>query len=162
MRAHHPHLLALAAALALPVHLAAQGAGATTAAKQPALKWGPGPASLPAGARMAVESGDPSKSGMFAVRLSFPDGYRIPPHSHPTAEMVRVRQGSFIVGMGDTFDLKQARRMAPGDTGTLPAGMNHFAAARGRTVITMRSMGPFQITYVNPADDPRTTAKPRQ
>jgi quercetin dioxygenase-like cupin family protein len=162
MRAPHPHVLALAVLLALPVHLAAQAAGATTAAKQPSLKWGPGPAFLPAGARMAVESGDPGKAGRFAVRLEFPNGYRIPPHSHSTAEMVRVRQGTFIVGMGDTFDLKQARRMAPGDTGTLPARMNHFAAARGRTLITMRAMGPFDITYVNPGDDPRTKAKPKR
>jgi len=158
MRVRHPHLLALAAALALPVHLAAQGAGATNAPK-PALKWGPAPDVFPPGARMAVERGDPSKPGMFAVRLSFPDGYRIPPHFHPTDESVRVRQGVFLVGMGDVLDLKAVRRMTPGDTGTLPAQMHHYAAARGRTVLTVRSMGPFQMTYVNPADDPRK--KPR-
>ena len=97
---------------------------------------------------------------MFAVRLSFPDGYRIPPHFHPTDESVRVRQGVFLVGMGDVLDLKAVRRMTPGDTGTLPAQMHHYAVARGRTVLTVRSMGPFQMTYVNPADDPRK--KPRR
>ena len=161
MRVHHPHLLALAVALALPVHLAAQGVGATVAARS-ALEWGAAPAVFPPGARMAVVRGDPGKSGIFAVRLEFPNGYRIPPHFHPTDEAVRVREGIFLYGMGDTVDLKQAKRMTPGDTGTLPARMHHWAVARGRTVVTVRAMGPFEMTYVNPADDPRTMAKPKR
>ncbi|MBW8868322.1 MAG: hypothetical protein JF610_13515 [Acidobacteria bacterium] len=44
------------------------------------LTWGPAPDVFPAGAKMAVERGDPSKSGEFVVRLSFPAGYKIPPH----------------------------------------------------------------------------------
>ena len=39
---------------------------------------------------MAVVSGDPSKPGLFTIRLSMPDGYRIPPHFHPTDEAVEV------------------------------------------------------------------------
>ena len=45
--------------------------------------WGPAPAVFPAGAKMAVISGDPAKAALFTVELSFPDDYRIPPHSHP-------------------------------------------------------------------------------
>ena len=55
-----------------------------------ALQWGPAPDAFPAGAKMAVEKGDPTKSGGFVVRLSFPADYKIPPHWHPTAEHVRV------------------------------------------------------------------------
>jgi len=119
------------------------------------LKWGPAPAIFPAGAKMAVERGDPSQPGEFIVRLSFPDGYRIPAHFHPTAEHVRVRSGTFLVGMGDTLDTSQTKPMAVGDSATIPAQMHHFAVARGATMVSVRARGPFKMTYVNPADTPK-------
>lgn len=120
-----------------------------------ALTWGPAPAIFPAGAKMAVERGDPSKHGEFIVRLSFPDGYRIPPHFHPTAEHVRVRSGTLLLGMGDKLDAQLAKPVAVGDSGTIPAQMHHFAIARGATVVSVRAQGPFMMTYVNPADTPK-------
>jgi hypothetical protein len=33
--------------------------------------------------------------------------------------------------------------------------MRHFAATKGETIIQVHGIGPFEITYVNPADDPR-------
>ena len=116
---------------------------------------GPGPDVFPAGAKMAVERGDPSKSGEFVVRLSFPAGYKIPPHWHPTAEHVQIQSGEFLVGMGDALDQGKTMKMAPGDTGSIGAKMNHFAIAPVATVLSIRSEGPFAMTYVNPADDPR-------
>ncbi len=47
------------------------------------VKWSPGPPSLPKGAEAAVLFGDPSKEGLFAMRLKMPKGYQIAPHSHP-------------------------------------------------------------------------------
>ena len=38
------------------------------------LNWGPAPAILPAGARLAVLEGDPSKAGPFTMRLAMPAG----------------------------------------------------------------------------------------
>ena len=119
------------------------------------LTWGPAPDVFPAGAKMAVERGDPSKSGEFVVRLSFPAGYKIPPHWHPTAEHVHIRSGEFLVGMGDALDQGKTKKMAAGDTGSIGAKMNHFAIAPVATVLSIRSEGPFAMTYVNPADDPR-------
>jgi quercetin dioxygenase-like cupin family protein len=104
---------------------------------------------------MAVESGDPSKSGEFVVQLSFPDGYAIPPHFHPTAEHVRVQSGTFLVGMGDNLDAKATKPMAAGDTGSVPAKMHHFGIAKGATVVRVRAEGPFAMTYVNAADTPK-------
>jgi len=122
---------------------------------QPAsLVWGPAPQLFPAGAKMAVISGDPSKEGLFRVELSFPDGYKIPPHFHPTDENVTVKEGTFLVGMGDKLDPKKTRAMEPGDSGTVAARMHHFAIARGATVVAVSAQGPFAMTYVNPADDP--------
>jgi len=120
-----------------------------------ALQWGPAPDAFPAGAKMAVEKGDPMKSGEFVVRLSLPANYQIPPHFHPTAEHVRVVSGQFMVGMGDAIDASKMMKMAPGDTGSIAAKMHHFAMAPVATEISIRAQGPFAMTYVNPADDPR-------
>jgi hypothetical protein len=36
--------------------------------------------------------------------------------------------------------------------------MQHYAWSTGPTIIQINGMGPFEITYVNPADDPRNKA----
>jgi quercetin dioxygenase-like cupin family protein len=141
-------LCTLALSTLLAPALSAQAAG------NPKLQWGPAPAVFPAGAQMAVVSGDPGKAGMFTIQLSMPAGYEIQPHWHPSAEQVQVKSGTLMVGMGDTFDKKSMKPMAVGDTGTIPAKMNHYAAAKGATVISVTAMGPFAMTYVNPKDTP--------
>jgi quercetin dioxygenase-like cupin family protein len=117
--------------------------------------WGAAPAVFPAGAQMAVISGDPSKAAPFTIELKMPDGYRIPPHFHPTDEVATVKQGTFQVGMGDTLDLAKTKTLKPGDKGTIPAKEHHYAAASGATIVSVSAMGPFAMTYVNPADDPQ-------
>jgi len=134
---------------------AKKGGAAKSSKTAATLKWGPAPDAFPAGAKMAVESGDPSKAEEFVVRLSFPTGYKIPPHFHPTDEHVRVREGEFLVGMGDQLDASKTKKLAVGDTGSIPANMHHFALTRGATQVSVRAIGPFAMTYVNAADDPR-------
>ena len=124
-------------------------------AKSAALHWGPAPAVFPKGAKMAVVSGDPGKVAPFTVELSMPAGYRIPPHFHPTDESVEVKKGTFLVGMGDTYSASGMKPMKVGDKGQLAANAHHFAAAKGATIVAVSAMGPFAMTYVNPADDPR-------
>jgi hypothetical protein len=109
---------------------------AQAAEKAPALQWGPASPVFPKGAKMAVVSGDPSQAQPFEVQLSFPSVYRIPPHFHPTDETVEVKKGTFLVGMGDKFDLKQTKPMKKGDQATVPAEHHHFGMARGRTMWT--------------------------
>ena len=74
------------------------------------IEWGPAPAALPAGAQVAVLLGDPSKQGLFAMRLKVPKGYSIPPHSHPAQEVVTVVSGTINLGMGETADQSKERR----------------------------------------------------
>lgn len=144
-------VVAIAAIAATTVHAQGKKGGK----KGASLTWGPAPAIFPAGAKMAVESGDPAKSGEFVVRLQFPDGYKIPPHFHPTDEHVRVRSGTFLVGMGDKLDIAATKPLTAGDTGTIAAKMHHFAIAKGETTVSVRAQGPFAMTYVNPADMPK-------
>jgi quercetin dioxygenase-like cupin family protein len=118
------------------------------------LQWGPAPAVFPAGAEIAVVPGDPSSTALFTVRLRFPDGYRLPPHTHPTDEHVTVIRGTFLVGMGATFDTKAMQALGAGGFVTAPANHAHYAAARGQTIVQVHAMGPFALTYFNPSDAP--------
>ncbi len=43
-----------------------------------------------AGAQVTVLYGDPSKEGLFALRLKFPKGFHVPPHLHPKPEVLTV------------------------------------------------------------------------
>lgn len=123
------------------------------------LTWGDAPPGLPPGAKMAVLDGDPTKKGSFTVRLQAPGGYKIPPHTHPTAERITVISGTFHLGMGDKFDEAAGREMVTGSFAVMPAGMKHFAWNTGEAVVQIHSEGPFEIKYVNPADDPRNAKK---
>jgi hypothetical protein len=117
--------------------------------------WKEGPPSLPKGAMIAVLEGDPSKDGPFTFRVKLPDGYRVPPHTHPKTERITVLQGTFNFGMGDRFDESKTQPMPAGTYGYWPAGMKHFVWARGETILQFHGIGPWSIVYVNPADDPR-------
>jgi quercetin dioxygenase-like cupin family protein len=122
-------------------------------------QWKAGPPSLPVGAKAAVLEGDPAKEGPFVMRLQFPDGYHIPPHTHPKTERVTVISGTMFLAMGDNLDRSASKTMPAGTYGFWPAGMKHAAWFDGGTVIQIHGIGPWQINYVNPADDPRTTKK---
>lgn len=121
--------------------------------------WGPAPPFLPPGAQAAILEGDPSQAGPFTIRLSMPDGYKIPAHNHPTIEHVTVLSGEFHLGMGDKLDTASGKTLPAGSFGYLPARMNHYAWANGATVVQVHGEGPFAIDYVNPADDPRNAKK---
>lgn len=119
------------------------------------LKWGPAPPIFPPGAQFAVVQGDPSVAGaIFTVRLRLPNGYVLPPHRHPTDEHVTVLRGNFLFGRGEDFSREALTRLGVNDFVTAGANMAHFAAARGITEVQVHAIGPFQLTYVHPQDDP--------
>ena len=70
------------------------------------VKWMAAPAEtgMPSVVQMTVLSGDPSKAGLFTLRLKLPDGGKVAAHWHPTDEHVTVLQGTFAAGMGDKFE----------------------------------------------------------
>ena len=119
------------------------------------LKWQNGPTCLPSGAMISLLEGDPTKEGPFVFRLKLPDGYRIPPHTHPKTERITVISGTFNIGMGDKFDETMGKTMPAGTYGHWPAGMKHFVWAKGETVLQFHGSGPWSIIYVNASDDPR-------
>jgi quercetin dioxygenase-like cupin family protein len=120
-----------------------------------AIKWAPAPPGLPPGSQLHVLVGDPGKVGPFVLRARMPDGYKVPPHWHPGEESVTVLKGAMLIGMGEKFDRPKMEQLAAGSFVHMPKGMRHYVVAKGKTVIQVHGIGPFDITYVNPADDPR-------
>ena len=119
------------------------------------LKWVEPPV-LP-GARLAVVQGDPSKEGLFVYRLKMPANYKIPPHYHKASENVTVLTGEFFIGVGEKFDQGAGQGLPVGGFVAIPPNHAHFAWAGGQeTVVQVHGVGPSDLRFVNPADDPRT------
>lgn len=151
-------------ALLLAGLLAAAGAAAQTAAAPAAehkmmspaeLKWAPLP-SLPPGATFAVLEGPMDQPAPFTARLRLPANYRIPAHFHPAVERVSVLSGSLHMGVGEKLDMAKAHPIETGGFAVMPAQQPHYVFTRDQPVeLQLHGTGPWGITYLNPADDPR-------
>lgn len=119
------------------------------------ITWSAAPSFLPAGAQVAVLSGDPNKEGPFVMRLKMPAQYRIPAHSHGSIERVTVIHGTFYLGFGDEMNLSKATRLPEDSYFEMTPNVNHYAFSRSsETIIELHGDGPFTMTYVNANDNP--------
>src|SRR5260370_29669379 len=113
------------------------------------LKWTP----IMKGCDLASVSGDPSAEGVpFVLRIRCADGTKVPAHWHPTDENVTVIKGTFLVGMGETFDETKLTTMNVGNFVTMPKEMRHFAMSKGETIVQVHGAGPFKVNWVNPSE----------
>ncbi|WP_408095652.1 cupin domain-containing protein [Peredibacter sp. HCB2-198] len=120
------------------------------------IQWGEAPPFLTPGAKFAVMSGDPHKKGLYTLRLQLPANYKIMPHWHPTDEHVTVIQGTLHMGTTDKIDESKSHALPAGSYALMPKKFHHYAytGAEG-AIVQVHGMGPFEITYINPSDDPR-------
>jgi len=119
------------------------------------VEWGPASPKLPLGAQIAVLVGDPSIPGaLYVFRAKLPDGYTVPPHWHPMDENVTVIKGVFTLGFGERIDPAAMRELPAGSYVTLPKQQPHYNRMKGETVLQFHGIGPYDIVYVNPNDDP--------
>jgi hypothetical protein len=118
------------------------------------LQWADIP-SMPGGAKIAVIEGPITEAVPFTFRVKFPANYQVPPHWHPAIERVTVLSGTLHLGTGDTFDRAKAKALPAGSISVMEPKMHHFAWTGEETIVQLNGMGPWGITYVNPADDPR-------
>jgi quercetin dioxygenase-like cupin family protein len=123
------------------------------------IEWQDAPPSLPKGAKIAVLSGDPGKEGPFVLRLRAPAGYKVPPHWHTSAEYLTIISGSFHFGNGDKVDKADEHLLKTGAFHYLPAKAHHYVYTKETSIVQVQSNGPFDITYVNEADDPQKAMK---
>lgn len=117
------------------------------------LKWNDTP-TLP-GAKLAVIQGPLNEAVPFTMRIRFPANYRIAPHFHSAIEHVTVISGEFAMGVGEKFDAAKLMPLKAGEVGIMQPRTAHFAATTVATEIQVHGVGPWTLTFVNPADDPR-------
>ena len=123
------------------------------------LKWAP----IIPGSELAVVAGDPNKEGEpFVIRIRTTDGAKVPAHWHPTDEYLTVLKGTFLVGMGETYDETKLQTMNTGNFTIVPKEMRHFASCKGETIVQVHGIGPFKVNWVNPADVPAAPATPEK
>ena len=126
------------------------------------LKWTP----IMKGCDLAPVSGDSNAEGApFVLRIRCADGIKLPAHWHPTDEHLTVLKGTFLVGMGESFDEAKLQTMNVGNFLTMPKEMRHFGLCKGETIVQVHGAGPFKVNWVNPSEvqppDAPAAAKPK-
>jgi len=130
-----------------------QHAGTHTMMAPTELNWADLPA-LP-GVKIAVIEGPLTEAVPIMFRLKFPANYKVPPHWHPGIEHVTVISGTLNMGIGDEFDTAKTRALSPGSVAIMSPRTHHFVSTNAETIGQVHSIGPWSVTYVNPADDPK-------
>jgi quercetin dioxygenase-like cupin family protein len=113
-----------------------------------AIMWHPFPNDT-SGAQIAIMAGDPTKPGLYTIRLRMPDGYKIMPHWHPQTEYTTVLSGTLLYGAGDKWEEAAMHTLAPSGFLAMTARTHHYAAARGETIVQVSSIGPAERILVN-------------
>jgi ChrR Cupin-like domain len=70
--------------------------------------------------------GDPSKPGPYTIRLKFPPGFKVAPHTHPDSREVTVLSGTWYTDYGEKAE--------PADLKELPAGSFYTEPQTSRTM----------------------------
>ena len=136
-----------------------QGAKQFVSIKKSQIKWQDAP-SIGPGAQIAVLEGDPKAAARFTIRLKAPANTKIGVHTHPADEKVTVLEGTLYFSTGDKYDPKKASAYNAGDAFIVPQGMPMYAFTKDKpTTIQIHGMGPWGISYLDPADDPMKKAK---
>ena len=137
----------LAAALMFALPLAAS-ASSPTIVMPDDTHWSAVTSGPMAGTEMAVLVGNPEKPGPYIVRLRAKDGTKFGPHFHGDVENVTVISGTLLVGLGDKADPATMKALPAGGFVSIPAGLHHYATAKGETVIEIAGNGPMTMTVL--------------
>jgi quercetin dioxygenase-like cupin family protein len=116
-------------------------------------------AAFPPAVRLAVVVGHPAEPGPYVIRVKAPAGTKLMPHRHPEDRIYTVMSGVFYIGLGEEFDGDKVVAYPPGSVIVLPGDTAHFHWAKsGEYVTQVTAVGPLGLDYLDPDDDPRTTA----
>lgn len=118
------------------------------------MKWTDSPA-LAKGMQVSILYGDMKKAEPIGFRIKIPAGGMLAPHTHPVVERVTVISGAMAMGHGEKFDQALLKELPVGSVFIFPPGCPMFGLAKEETIIQVNAEGPWGITYINPADDPR-------
>jgi hypothetical protein len=141
------------AAIAHGLH--AQAKPEAIAMTPPEMNWGAQGGLAMAGMEQVNLVGDPSKPGPYTLRLKFPAGYKLAPHSHPDSREVTILSGTWYTGYGEKFDGAALNALPAGSFYTEPANLAHFVEVREPVMIQVSGTGPSERVFVKPAHNPR-------
>jgi quercetin dioxygenase-like cupin family protein len=141
--------LALFAAVAIATPAAGQTAHhpeytATTADK---LVWRPNPNPALSVVQVAVLHGHPAKEGPLVMRLKFPAGFVLPPHTHPREAQMTVISGAIGHGIGEKVERDKAP-LLPAGSFFLMTTVPHFAWFPEETVVQVNGTGPWVLALI--------------
>jgi quercetin dioxygenase-like cupin family protein len=112
------------------------------------MNWNPqGSLALP-GLEQVSLVGDPSKPGPYTIRLKFPAGYKVAPHTHPDPREVTILSGTWFTGYGEKADPSLLKALPAGSFYTEPANLPHFVEVRDAVVIQVSGIGPSGRAFV--------------
>ena len=126
------------------------GAGGVVALTPDEMNWKAQGALAARGLQQINLVGDPAKPGPYTLRLKFPKGYRIAPHTHPDSREVTILSGLFATGYGETFDDAKLKALPAGSFYTEPANLPHFIEIKEDTVLQVSGTGPSGRQFVGP------------
>jgi quercetin dioxygenase-like cupin family protein len=151
-----PRCASLALGLILGVPALAQVGQPKPVAMTPSeMSWtSQGPFAAP-GMEQVNLVGNPLNPGPFTLRLKFPKGFKVAPHTHPHAREITIVSGVYATGYGETFDSAKLKILPAGSFYTEPADLPHFIEIKEDTVLQVSGTGPSGRKYVNPSDNPK-------
>ena len=149
---HIRRLLALAAiAACLPVQADEPVPMQRLTPPEIAARAPPSNSGTPAAVQMTVLIGDPTKPGLYTVRVNIAPHTQVRPHTHRDNRSVTVISGTWHMGYGSTYDAKSLKDLPPGSFYTEPAAQPHFAQTGDEpVVIWVTGYGPSDTKFVMP------------
>jgi hypothetical protein len=148
-------LLGLALSAFTAVALAQDAAPGVLALTPGEMHWASQGGLAVAGMEQLNLIGDPAKAGPYTLRLKFPKGFRIAPHTHPDSRDVTILSGVFATGYGQTFDSGKLKVLPAGSFYTEPANVPHYIEIKEDTVLQVSGTGPSGRRFINPSDSPK-------
>ena len=117
---------------------------------------------LGVGPQQAVIFGDPSKPGLYVIRVHFPPGFHSNPHFHSQDRHATVIKGVWWNGTGEELDFNKARPVTAGSYVLHPAGGIHWdGAGDEETIVQIVGIGPVATTPVGKPDPGRDDHWPK-
>lgn len=105
------------------------------------------------GIQRATIEGDPTKPGVYVIRIKFPRGMMSTNHVHREDRHALVIQGTWYTGTGTEFAPDKTVGLKPGSYMRHPAGEAHFDGAKEEEVILqIIGIGPTATTRIRPGD----------
>jgi quercetin dioxygenase-like cupin family protein len=103
------------------------------------------------GPETAVTYGDPSKPGVYVMRVRFPAGFKLMPHFHPDEWRTGVvLSGNYYFALGEQWDESKLTPYPAGTFFSEPKGTPHFVWEGWRGDRPVHRHGPYG-DYPDPA-----------